>query len=302
MLNKLSSLITQVTRREAIVGYALVAPAFTLIVILVFLPTVDALLISVTDWQFGARSYNFVGLENFYELFHDGTFRAAFFNTLMYVCVTVPGTMLLGLTIAILIESGKSLRIFYRTAHFLPVMATLAAMAIAWEALLHPTIGLVNSILHEFGMPGPNWLRDPNLVLPTLMVIGIWQNTGLAMVLFLAGLKAIPDDLYDAAAVDGADHWSDRLRTVTFPMLGPVSMFVAVIMALRAFEVFDTVRVLTQGKPGNASETLLHTLYVESFEFLRAGYGSAVTVIFLIIVVALTLIQARVMDKKVYYT
>ena len=302
MLNKLSSLITQVTRREAIVGYALVAPAFTLIVILVFLPTVDALLISVTDWQFGARSYNFVGLENFYELFHDGTFRAAFFNTLMYVCVTVPGTMLLGLTIAILIESGKSLRIFYRTAHFLPVMATLAAMAIAWEALLHPTIGLVNSILHEFGMPGPNWLRDPNLVLPTLMVIGIWQNTGLAMVLFLAGLKAIPDDLYDAAAVDGADHWSDRLRTVTFPMLGPVSMFVAVIMALRAFEVFDTVRVLTHGKPGNASETLLHTLYVESFEFLRAGYGSAVTVIFLIIVVALTLIQARVMDKKVYYT
>ncbi len=302
MLNKLSSLITQVTRREAIVGYALVAPAFTLIVILVFLPTVDALLISVTDWQFGARSYNFVGLENFYELFHDGTFRAAFFNTLMYVGVTVPGTMLLGLTIAILIESGKSLRIFYRTAHFLPVMATLAAMAIAWEALLHPTIGLVNSILHEFGMPGPNWLRDPNLVLPTLMVIGIWQNTGLAMVLFLAGLKAIPDDLYDAAAVDGADHWSDRLRTVTFPMLGPVSMFVAVIMALRAFEVFDTVRVLTQGKPGNASETLLHTLYVESFEFLRAGYGSAVTVIFLIIVVALTLIQARVMDKKVYYT
>ena len=302
MLNKLSSLITQVTRREAIVGYALVAPAFTLIVILVFLPTVDALLISVTDWQFGARSYNFVGLENFYELFHDGTFRAAFFNTLMYVGVTVPGTMLLGLTIAILIESGKSLRIFYRTAHFLPVMATLAAMAIAWEALLHPTIGLVNSILHEFCMPEPNWLRDPNLVLPTLMVIGIWQNTGLAMVLFLAGLKAIPDDLYDAAAVDGADHWSDRLRTVTFPMLGPVSMFVAVIMALRAFEVFDTVRVLTQGKPGNASETLLHTLYVESFEFLRAGNGSAVTVIFLIIVVALTLIQARVMDKKVYYT
>lgn len=289
-------------RAEAFAGYGLAAPAFALIVLLILLPTLGVVTIALTDWQFGARSLNFVGLENFRELFGDATFQAAFWNTLAYVAVTVPGTTILGLAIALLIESGQSLRAFYRAAHFLPVMATLAAMAIAWEALLHPTIGLINQVMGDLGLPRPNWLRDRDLVLPTLMVIGIWQNLGLAMVLFLAGLKAIPQDLYDAADVDGADHWLDRLRTVTLSMLGPVMMFVTIIMALRAFEVFDTVRVLTQGGPGNASETLMHTLYVESFEFLRTGYGAAVTLVFLLIVVTLTLIQAGVMDRRVHYT
>ncbi len=289
-------------RAEAAAGYALAAPAFLLIVLLVLVPTLGIFVIAVTDWQFGERSLDFVGVRNFVDLFGDATFRAAFFNTMAYVAVTVPGTTILGLAIALLIESGRSLRAFYRAAHFLPVMATLAAMAIAWEALLHPTIGLVNQVLGDLGLARPNWLRDTSLVLPTLMVIGIWQQLGLAMVLFLAGLKAIPQDLYDAADVDGADGWLDRLTTVTLPMLGPVTMFVTIIMALRAFEVFDTVRILTHGGPGNASETLLHTLYVESFEYLRTGYGAAVTLVFLLIVIGLTLVQAHVMDKRVHYT
>ena len=294
--------LTAARRLEAWAGLALVAPAFLLIVVLVLVPAAGIFVIAATDWTFGSRSLNFVGLRNFGELFGDATFRAALSNTLLYVAVTVPATTILGLGVALLIESGRSCRAFYRAAHFLPVMATLAAMAIAWEALLHPTIGLINQVLHTVGMPRPNWLRDRELVLPTLMVIGIWQHLGLAMVLFLAGLKSIPSDLYDAAAVDGADGWLDRLTTVTLPMLGPVTMFVTIIMALRAFEVFDTVRVLTQGGPDRASETLLHTLFVESFEYLRTGYGAAVTLVFLAIVVTLTLTQAKIMDRRVHYT
>ena len=122
------------------------------------------------------------------------------------------------------------------------------------------------------------------------------------MVMFLAGLKSIPQDLYDAADIDGADGWLDRLRTVTLPMLGPVTMFVVIVTALRAFETFDTVKILTQGGPSKASEMLLYTLYTESFEFMRTGYGAAVTVVFLLIVIALTLIQARVIDKRVHYS
>jgi len=289
-------------RAEAAAGYALAAPAFLLIVLLILMPTLGVFVIAVTDWQFGSRSLHFVGFANFAEMMNDPTFRAALFNTLLYVTVTVPATTVFGLVIALLIESDRSLRAFYRAAHFLPVMATLAAMAIAWEALLHPTIGLINQVMGDLGLARPNWLRDSALVLPTLMVIGIWQNLGFAMVLFLAGLKGIPRDLYEAADVDGADGWLDRLMTVTLPMLGPVTMFVSIIMALRAFEVFDTVRVLTQGGPGDASETLLHTLYVESFEYLRTGYGAAVTLVFLAIVVVLTLVQARVMDKRVHYS
>ncbi|WP_292054755.1 sugar ABC transporter permease [Mesorhizobium sp.] len=271
------------------------------LIALFFVPVVTVIGIALTDWQFGARTLSFVGLDNFSEVFGDRSFQASLQNTFLYVSIVVPGTIILGLVIALLIESGKSFRTFYRAVHFLPYMATLTAMAIAWEALLHPTIGLVSQSLSAIGLPTTNWLRDENTVLPVLAVLGIWQNLGFAMVLFLAGLKSIPQDLYDAAEVDGADAWLDRLRTVTLPMLGPVSMFVFIVVALKAFETFDSVQVLTQGGPGNSSELLLFTLYRESFQYLRTGYGASVAVVFLIIVVSLTLIQARIMDRKVHY-
>jgi multiple sugar transport system permease protein len=288
-------------KAETLAGYTLAGPSFLLLLVLFILPTVAVFVIAATDWQFGARSLSFVGLRNFAELFADPVFRISLVNTIVYALIVIPATVILGLIVALLIESGKSLRAFYQAAHFLPYMATLAAMAIAWEALLHPTIGLVNQTLAAVGLPTANWLRDERTVLPVMAAIGIWQNLGFAMVLFLAGLKSIPRDLYDAAEVDGADIWLDRLRAVTLPMLGPVTMFVMVVIALKAFRVFDTVKILTQGGPANASEVLLHTLYVESFEFLRTGYGAAVTVVFLAIVVALTLLQARVLDKRVHY-
>ncbi|QPF95368.1 carbohydrate ABC transporter permease [Bradyrhizobium commune] len=282
-------------------AYALAGPAVLLLFVLFFVPVLAVFVIALTDWHFGARSFAFVGIANFRELFADEGFRAALLNSIFYVAVVVPGTVILGLGIAMLIESGRSLRALYRAIHFLPFMATLAAMAIAWEALLHPTIGLVNQTFSALGLPTANWLRDEVTALPVLAIIGIWQNLGFAMVLFLAGLKSIPRDLYDAAEIDGADLWLDRFRTVTLPMLGPVLMFVVIVVALRAFEVFDTVKVLTQGGPGHASDVLLYTLYRESFEYLRTGYGAAIAVVFLVIVVALTLIQARVMDKRVHY-
>jgi multiple sugar transport system permease protein len=286
---------------ETFAAWSLAGPALVLLVALFFLPVFAVFGIALTDWQFGSSNLSFVGLGNFKEVFADEGFRASLINTVLYVVIVVPSTIVLGLVIALLIESGKSCRAFYRAIHFLPFMATLTAMAIAWEALLHPTIGLVNQTLAGLGLPTANWLRDENTVLPVLAVIGIWQNLGYAMVLFLAGLKSIPQDLYDAADIDGADLWLDRLRTVTLPMLGPVTMFVFIVVALRAFETFDTVQVLTQGGPGHASEMLLYTLYRESFEYLRTGYGASVAVVFLFIVVALTLIQARVMDKRVHY-
>jgi multiple sugar transport system permease protein len=280
---------------------ALAGPAVGLLLILFILPVIAVFIIALTNWQFGAGSLRFVGLANFRAIFADEGFHAALFNTVAYALVVVPGTVILGLFIALLIESGRSLRAFYRAIHFLPFMATLAAMAVAWDALLHPTIGLVNQTLMALGLPTANWLRDDTTVLPVLAAIGIWQNLGFAMVLFMAGLKSIPQDLYDAADIDGCDLWLDRLRTVTLPMLGPVTMFVVVVVALRAFEVFDTVQILTQGGPGHASEVLLYTLYRESFDYLRAGYGAAVTIVFLFIVVTLTLIQARLMDARVHY-
>jgi multiple sugar transport system permease protein len=286
---------------EAMTAAALAGPAFVLLFALVLLPCAAVLVISLTDWQLGARTLSFVGLDNFLELSGDPVFRRSFRNTLVFAGTVVPATLGLGLLAALLIEAGNSARALYRAVHFLPFMATLAAMTVVWEALLHPTIGLVNQTLQALGLPTANWLRDEDTVLGALAVISVWQNLGLAMVLFLAGLKAISQDLYDAADIDGADEPIDRATTVTLPMLGPVGLFVLVIVALRVIATFDTVRILTEGGPAHASELLLHTLYVESFDFLRTGYGAAMAVVFLAIVTALTLLQARLLDRRMHY-
>ncbi|NEU98888.1 sugar ABC transporter permease [Bradyrhizobium sp. UFLA 03-164] len=286
---------------ESLTAYALAGPGVVLLLTLYILPVAGVLFIAFTDWQFGAKTLSFVGLRNFAELFADSEFRKVLANTAVYTLIVVPGTIVLSLAVALVIESGQTMRAFYRAVHFLPYMATLAAMAITWEALLHPTVGLLNQLMTAAGLPTANWLRDERTVLPILAVIGIWQNLGFAMVLILAGLAAIPRDLYDAADVDGIDVWFERLRLITLPMLGPVLMFVVIVVTLHALKVFDTVQVLTQGGPNHASDVLLYTLYRESFQYLRTGYGAAVTVVFLVIVMALTLIQARIMDRKVHY-
>jgi len=280
---------------------ALVAPAVGLMVALLFGPTTAAIAISCTDWEFGAAAARFIGLGNFIAVVADPVFRKALANTLIYCAVTVPACVAGGLALALLIESRARFRAFYRTAHFLPVMSTLVAMAVVWQTLLHPTIGLVNQLFHAVGLDGRNWLRDEGTALLALAVIGIWQNVGFAMVLFMAGLKSIPRDLYHAAEIDGADSGLERLRTVTLPLLGPVMMFVMVMMAVRAFQVFETVHVLTKGGPNKASEVLLHLIYVESFEFLRTGRGAALTVVYLTIVVGVTMLQTRLVERRVHY-
>jgi multiple sugar transport system permease protein len=288
--------------RESRVGYFLATPGILALLVLFIGPTIAVFVIAATDWQLGANRFSFVGLENFRVMSVDPGFRAALLNTIVYALIVVPATIILGLVTALLVESTRTWQAFYRAVHFLPAMATMAAMAIAWEALLHPTIGLVNHAMTFLGLQPENWLRNRHTVLPALAVIGVWQNFGNAMVLFLAGLKAIPQDLYAAAAVDGADGPLDRLRTVTLPLLGPTMMFVTIIVGLRSLEVFTTVQILTKGGPDQASEVLLYTLYRESFEYLNTGYGAAITVVFLAMVCTLTLIQARTMDRRVHYT
>lgn len=294
-----------ILRRKAspsVTAYLLAAPGAFALLTLFLGPALAVFFIALTDWELGSDQLGFVGLANFRTLLLDPQFIASATNTVVYTLLVVPISVALGLTVALLIDSGRSLRAFYRAAHFLPVMATMAAMAIAWEALLHPTIGAITQFLAWCGVPTMNWLRNEHTVLFALATIGVWQNFGYAMVLFLAGLKMIPQDLYEAAAVDGADSTLERLRTVTLPMLGPTLMFVSIVVTLRSIEVFDTVSILTKGGPGTSSEVMLYSLYRESFLYLQTGYGAAIAVVFLLDVTVLTLIQARTMDRKVHYT
>jgi multiple sugar transport system permease protein len=159
-------------------GWLAVSPALLLLVSLLFGPVAAVVLFSLTDWQLGSTVFHFIGTANFRTLFSDPTFWKALSNTLIYVAIVVPGTVLLGLAVALLIEASPGLRGFYRAAHFLPVMSTMSAMAIVWGTMLHPTIGLVNRALGAMGILGVNWLRDERTALLALAVIGIWQGFG----------------------------------------------------------------------------------------------------------------------------
>jgi multiple sugar transport system permease protein len=251
--------------REPRAGAGDGAPAFMLMSTAARAAGVIAL--SFTDYQLGSPAFSWIGLANYQDMFGDRVFWLSLRNTLTYVAIVVPAAVALGLAVALLIESGGSLRTWYRTIYFLPVMATLIAMSIVWEFMLHPQFGLVNGLLHGIGFEGYSWLQDRRTALYALCVIGIWQALGFNMVLFLAGLVSIPRQLYDAAEIDGAHGAWARFRLVTWPMLGPTTVFVVVITGIRSFQVFDTVHVLTKGGPSKSSEVLIHTMYVEGLSF-----------------------------------
>ncbi|MGU9981271.1 carbohydrate ABC transporter permease [Phreatobacter sp. HK31-P] len=286
---------------EQLAAWILAGPAFALIWIMLLGPTVAVFVLSFTDWTFGMPEIGWAGLDNYREMAGDAVFWKTLRNTLTYVAFVVPLSVFLGLGAAILIEAGESLRGFYRAAFFLPVVSTLLAMALVFQFAFHPTVGAINLTLAFVGIPTTDWLKNPDTALFALGVIGIWQAIGLSMVLFIAGLKAIPKDLYEAAAVDGADGAFERFRRVTWPMLGPAMLFVVTITAIRAFQVFDTVQVLTDGGPNKATNVLLYQMYQEGFSFLRSAYAAALTVVFLGFVLLVTVIQVRLQERNTHY-
>ena len=276
-------------------------PAAIAYLLMILLPTLAVLLLAFTDYEFGAPGFRWIGLANFADMLTDATFKASIRNTLVYCLFVVPLSIGVALLLAMMIEAGARGRAVFRAIFFLPVVSLTVAMATAWQYLLHPTIGPVNAALRAVGIAGPNWLGSSDWVLFSLGAIGVWENIGFNLVLFLAGLTAIPRELYDAGEVDGAKSAWSRFWLITWPMLGPTLLFVIVITMTRSIRVFDTVRALTQGGPNKASEVLLHTIYQEGFHYFRFGYSAAITLVFLAIILALMLLQTRVLDRRVHY-
>jgi len=282
-------------------GWLLAAPALLLLLALIVVPVLAAVVLSFTDWQLGSRQIAFIALDNYAEMLNDRRFRVSLGNTLLYVGVVAPFSVVLGLGLALLIEGGRGGRTLFRTIYFLPVVSLLVAMAVVWQYLMHPTIGPLNALLSLVGLPRSSWLAGSGSVMWSLCLIGVWENVGFNLVLFLAGLTAIPRELYAAAEIDGARGAWDRFRLVTFPMLGPTLLFVLAITTIRTVKVFETVAALTQGGPNRASEVLLWTIYQEAFVFFRSGYASALTVVFLVIFLVVMLVQTRLLEKRVHY-
>jgi multiple sugar transport system permease protein len=293
-----NTLVTLARRRERL-AYALVAPASLLILLIYIGPILAVIFASLTDYTLIRDGFSFVGGENYTRMFADETFGNALKNTVIYAAYFLPGAFFGGLFLALAIQSRKRFHSVLEVVFFLPVTSTLVAMALVWAALMDSRQGVINNTLKAVGFEPINFLGDPNVVLPALAAISLWSIVGFNMVLFLAGLTAIPKNLYDAAAIDGADHPIDRFFRVTWPMLAPTSVFVAVITSITAFKLFDTVAVLTKGGPGRASEVFLYLTFLEGFEYFNMGYAAALSVFFLVVIFLFALIQTLLSDRRV---
>jgi len=289
-----------VARSQERLAWWLIGPAALLLVLLYVIPILSLTGFSLTDYELGAVDIRWLGLANFERAFRDPVFVRAVVNTLGYVALVLPISVLLGLGAAILVHSRIRTRSFYELVYFLPVTSTLIAMATVWQFMLHPKLGPINAAFSVLGVDPKAFLSDPSLIIPTLAAIGIWQLVGFNMILFLAGLSTIPRDLYEAAAMDGAHGGIDRFLTVTWPMLGPTTLFVVVTTSISAFKVFDTVAVLTQGK--SESEVVLYAMYLEGFQYFKMGYAAALTLLFLAFILLISALQTTQLDRRVHYT
>jgi len=277
---------------RSLAGWTFAAPALLVIAVFFFLPVVAALGLSVTDFDIYALAdignLRFVAFDNYIGLLHDRLFWKTLGNTLYFVVVGVPLSIAVSLGAAVLLNSKLGrFRGFYRTAFFAPVVTTVVAVAVIWRYLFHTRYGLVNWGLSWVGIDPVDWLGDPAWAMPTIIAFAVWKNFGYNMVIFLAGLQSIPEDLYEAARIDGAGAWR-QFRHVTLPMLGPVLLLVGILTMSGYFQLFAEPYVMTQGGPLESTKSVLYLMYDEGFKWWNLGNASAVAFLLFVLMVAVT--------------
>ena len=262
-------------------------------------PILATLAISLTKWDL-LTAPQFVGLDNFAALVSDDRFLKAIRNTIFYTVVSVPLGMAIALGLAMALNQTIRGIAFIRTAYFLPVVTSTIAIALVWQWIYSSDAGLLNQAIGLFGIPSQRWLSDPVLVMPSIVAMSIWQGLGINVIIFLAGLQAIPTELLDAASVDGAGRWA-RTRHITLPLLTPSIFFTGILSLIGSFQVFDQIYVLARPKPTEATITIVYFIYENGFKFFKMGYATAASWILFIIVAALTAVYFRSQDRWVHY-
>ena len=273
-------------------GWLFAAPALAVIAVFFALPVLAALALSLTDFDIYALAdggnLRFVGLGNYLGLMQNPLFWQALGNTFYFVLVGVPLSIALSLGAALLLHSRLGVfKPFFRTAYFAPVVTTVVAVAVVWRYLFHTRYGLVNWALAGIGIEPVDWLGDPDWAMPTIILFAVWKNFGYNMIIFLAGLQAIPEDLYEAARIDGASRWRQFLH-VTLPMLGPVMLMVAILTLSGYFQLFAEPYVMTQGGPLQSTVSVLYLMYEEGFKWWNLGNASAVAFTLFVIMATIT--------------
>ena len=284
-------------RRHSLAGWIFAAPALIVIGVFFGLPVLSALALSLTDFDLYAladtRNLRFAGLDNYIDLLQTPMFWTALGTTAYFVGLGVPLSIALSLGAALLLNAPAArFKALFRTALFAPVVTTLVAVAVIWRYLFHTRYGLVNWGLGHLGINPVDWLGDPHWAMPTIILFAVWKNFGYNMVIFLAGLQAIPKDLYEAARIDGASRWQQLLH-ITLPMLGPVLLLVGVITVSGYFQLFAEPYVMTRGDPLQSTVSVLYFMFEEGFKWWNLGRASAVAFLLFLIILALTTLMLR---------
>ncbi|MFC3323311.1 carbohydrate ABC transporter permease [Mesorhizobium cantuariense] len=273
-----------------------VIPALVVVGAVIVFPWAFTLWMSVNRWTLG-RSRSFAGMENYLRLAVDQRFWESLLHTLSYTFLSVAAPMLLGTIAALIFDARFPLRGLLRGVFVMPMMATPVAVALVWTMMFHPQLGVLNYLLSQVGIPAQEWIFNANTVIPSLVAVETWQWTPLVMLIVLGGLASMPREPFESAEIDGANAWQ-QFRYLTLPMIAPFLMIAMIIRTIDALKSFDIIYAMTQGGPGTASETINIYLYNTAFSYYDIGYGSAMAVVFFIVIVALSFILLMLRQRS----
>jgi multiple sugar transport system permease protein len=287
-------------RVESLTGWAFVTPATVIIGLFGAAPIIWSLVISFTNDNGLSSSSSFIGAGNYKALVHDPVVTQAIGHTLVYTALFVPGTMLVGLFLAVAMNRKLRFMWVYRTAAYATMAISTISEALVFIWLFDPSFGIVNYVFSLLHIPQQQFLNSPSEALYVIVVMTIWGWSGFAVVIYLAALQGVPQELTEAAAIDGAGRWS-TFRKITLPLLSPASLFLAVWLTINALQLFDEVYLSTQGGPLNATTVLVYYLYDQAFQFFRFGYASAIAYLLFVVILVVTAIQFRVGRRVTFY-
>lgn len=288
---------------EALRGWLFILPSLLGFGVLTLIPILFSFTISFTSWNFlqGFKGIHFVGLENFIKMWSDHWFIDSLKNNLMFTAITVPAIMILSLLSALALNKGVYFKNSIRLMIFMPYVSSMVAISVVWGILYNPSLGPINAFLRSIGIDNPpGWLASSDWALPAIMILTIWANIGYNMVIYLAGIQGIPNDLYEAAKMDGAGHKACFFH-ITIPMLSPTTFFVLITSIIHSFQVFIAVFMMTKGGPGTATSVITYYIYQSAFSFYEMGYASAMAWILFIMIFIVTIFQWQGQKKWVHY-
>ena len=286
-------------KQEALLGWLFISPALIGFSIFTFGSMLYSLYLSFTDYNLMAKP-NLVGLSNYARAFkQDQYFYPYFGNTLFFVITLVPIVLVFSLALALLINKKTGMMTkFYRVALFLPSITSTVAISMVWIWIFNPDMGIMNNILYALGVQNPPmWLSDPKWSKPALVIMRVWQMGGYYMLMFLTGLKTIPENLYEAANMDGATPWQ-KLTKITLPMLANTTFIVVIMLVIEAFNMFESIFIMTQGGPVGSTSTIMYYIYEQGFMNYNMGYASALAWIFFALIMIVTIIQYRFRNEQ----